>query len=458
MAATDGANNTVTNAYQVAVKGGPSATLTYDANGNMTSDGTNSYSWDAENRMIKITYPGSGNNSQFVYDAYSRMVSIVEYVGGSISTNKQFVYSDSNKRESRDGSGAVLSRFFALGEEIGGSNYLYSKDHLGSVKEVTDVSGVLRSEYVFDPFGRISNVLSTVFSDFQYAGYYAHEASGLWFTATRAYNASTGRFLNRDPLGEEAGESLLDYSGNDPIDTSDPSGLDYVAITPASVVLANHVGLIAEVDTAKGPVYWSIDGFYTGFFSGSLDMSIVRQIGEPFRILPDQTTGEVVTNDPAVVAKIIANAKLLQNYIKARPIPYSAKPGKFPFSPGSTSNQVTGTLLRSVGLPIPPDLNAPGINLPLGPGVGYPPAIDPGRIEPPPPDHHCFPQRIPKMHNQDYKWPAGPNEQLTYAQPSRVKTDLNPETLVQTAMTSSSFSTISAVDIANEVCMQLVRK
>jgi hypothetical protein len=42
--AVDGGNNSVTNHYQVSVVGPANQTLTFDANGNMTSDGTNSYS------------------------------------------------------------------------------------------------------------------------------------------------------------------------------------------------------------------------------------------------------------------------------------------------------------------------------------------------------------------------------------------------------------------------------
>jgi hypothetical protein len=32
--------------------------LSFDANGNLLSDGQRNYSWDAENRMVGITYPG----------------------------------------------------------------------------------------------------------------------------------------------------------------------------------------------------------------------------------------------------------------------------------------------------------------------------------------------------------------------------------------------------------------
>ena len=44
----DGSSNTATNPAQVNVQGGTGASLVFDANGNMTSDGTNSFKWDAE--------------------------------------------------------------------------------------------------------------------------------------------------------------------------------------------------------------------------------------------------------------------------------------------------------------------------------------------------------------------------------------------------------------------------
>ncbi len=43
VSATDGSNNTKINGYALSVNGGSSSTLSYDANGNMTSDGTNSF-------------------------------------------------------------------------------------------------------------------------------------------------------------------------------------------------------------------------------------------------------------------------------------------------------------------------------------------------------------------------------------------------------------------------------
>ncbi len=45
------------------------ATLTYDANGNLLSDGTNTYTWDARNHLTSIA---GANKAGFVYDAFGR--------------------------------------------------------------------------------------------------------------------------------------------------------------------------------------------------------------------------------------------------------------------------------------------------------------------------------------------------------------------------------------------------
>ncbi len=56
---TDGTNTTKDSSYRVSTKGSASSSPTFDANGNMTSDGTNTYEWDAEDRLVKINYPES---------------------------------------------------------------------------------------------------------------------------------------------------------------------------------------------------------------------------------------------------------------------------------------------------------------------------------------------------------------------------------------------------------------
>jgi RHS repeat-associated protein len=60
-----------------------------------------------------------------------------------------------------------------------------------------------------------------------YAGMFIHSPSGLYLTKNRAYDPYSGRWLSRDPAGEEGGDSidLYAYVGNDPPNNVDPFGL-----------------------------------------------------------------------------------------------------------------------------------------------------------------------------------------------------------------------------------------
>jgi hypothetical protein len=46
-------------------------TLAYDFNGNLTSDGTNTYTWDVRNQLAAI---GGGVSASFQYDGLSRRI------------------------------------------------------------------------------------------------------------------------------------------------------------------------------------------------------------------------------------------------------------------------------------------------------------------------------------------------------------------------------------------------
>src|SRR5262249_56756834 len=70
--ATDASGNAATRSYDVDV---PASTgsFTYDANGNLTAQGTKTYEWDAENRLTRVLDNGT-EIARFVYDGYGRRV------------------------------------------------------------------------------------------------------------------------------------------------------------------------------------------------------------------------------------------------------------------------------------------------------------------------------------------------------------------------------------------------
>ncbi len=218
--------NTSTNNYQVVIPSGTGVSPTYDGNGNLTSNGNGqAYTWDAQNELTTITYTGGGTSS-FLYDAMGRRISIVEKnSSGTVTSTKQIVWVGSRMAEERDASNTVTKRFFFQGEQISGTNYYYTRDHLGSIREMVDNSGAVQARYAYDPYGRATKISGSLDSDYQYAGYYEHVASGLNLTLFRAYDPNTAKWLARDPLGEDIGPNLYAYVNNEPTGLIDPLGL-----------------------------------------------------------------------------------------------------------------------------------------------------------------------------------------------------------------------------------------
>jgi RHS repeat-associated protein len=233
---TDGGSNVKTNGINLSVATGTSSSPTYDLNGNMTSDGNgNSYSWDAENRLLQITYPGSGNNSQFAYDGLGRNVQILEYTAASLTSTKQFVWDD-DRCEARNSSSTITAQYYLFGETISGTSYFYDLDHLGSVREMTASSGSIKAQYAFDPFGQVTKISETVASDLSYAEYYFHSGSELNLALYRAFSGKLGRWISRDPLAEMVPQiGFYSYVSNDPVQYVDSLGLSGPWHPPAGV-------------------------------------------------------------------------------------------------------------------------------------------------------------------------------------------------------------------------------
>lgn len=190
---------------------------------------------------------------------------IVETVSGSITSTKQFV-----GPEERDANGDVSTKFFAGGQVTGASLFYYTKDQLGSVREMCDDTGASQALYAFDLIGRPTKLEGAEESDVQFGGMYIHRRSGLSLASYREFSAKLGRWLSRDPIGEDGGSNLYAYGANDPVGSVDPSGLlKFCLSAQKGRGLAGFLGYRGYQGPPIGPpVYPPID---TGGSSGSGD-------------------------------------------------------------------------------------------------------------------------------------------------------------------------------------------
>ena len=220
--ATDANGNATTNRYNVVVSGSGSKTLTYDPNGNLIGDGTRTFEWDPLNRLTAVT--SGTHRSEFTYNGLSQRVKIVEKDNNAVTATKNLIGVGSEIFEERDATNNVTKRYYAQGMQVGPANLYYTRDHLGSVRELTDSSGAVQARYDYDPYGRRTKLTGSLDADFGFTGFYFHSQSGLNFSRTRAYDADLGRWISRDPIEENGGMNLYRYVQNSPAIYVDPSG------------------------------------------------------------------------------------------------------------------------------------------------------------------------------------------------------------------------------------------
>ncbi len=214
---------------------GTSQAATYNALNQLTSSGSDSSSpatheWDAEDRLTAIN---AGNQrSEFIYDGDGHRTGIRELVNGSEVSNRQFIWCDETICEERSTGGIVTKRFFDQGVKVEtGANagaYFYTRDHLGSVRELVDAIGAVRGRYDYDCYGRRTRTIGDLEGDFGFTGHYFYAPTGSYLTRFREYDPQIGRWLSRDPLfkaEQREGPNLYAYVHNSPINHVDVYGM-----------------------------------------------------------------------------------------------------------------------------------------------------------------------------------------------------------------------------------------
>src|SRR5207247_3615322 len=88
---------------------------------------------------------------------------------------------------------------------------------------MTDGSGNTFQSYGYTAFGELTNS-PTDPNPFQYTGR-ENDGTGLMYYRARYYAPQWGRFLSEDPIGFEGGINQYAYCGNNPVNGTDPGGL-----------------------------------------------------------------------------------------------------------------------------------------------------------------------------------------------------------------------------------------
>jgi RHS repeat-associated protein len=119
----------------------------------------------------------------------------------------------------------------SLGGEVngtGGNTLRYVFDGNGNVMAALDDLGRVRATSEYGPFGETLTSEGDLAADnpIRWSTKYTDGESGLVYYGYRYYNAGTGRWLNRDPIGERGGVAVFTCIRNELLNTVDSLGLE----------------------------------------------------------------------------------------------------------------------------------------------------------------------------------------------------------------------------------------
>jgi RHS repeat-associated protein len=209
-------------------------TYVHTANGERSSKTesglTTSYDYDELGNLMKATLPG-GPVIDYVVDGRTRRIG--KKVNGTLVQG--FLYQGQLRPVAElDGANAVISRFVYAGKANvpgymikGGATYRIVTDQAGSPRVVVNVAtGSVAQRIDYDEFGQVLSDTNPGFQPFGYAGGLYDTHTKLVRFGARDYDARTGRWTAKDPIGFAGGDAnLYAYVANNPQRYVDPNGL-----------------------------------------------------------------------------------------------------------------------------------------------------------------------------------------------------------------------------------------
>ncbi len=249
----------------------------HDADGNLANDGRWTYTWDAENRLVKMT-PNTGVGPQislkFEYDWQSRRIRQQVWNNsnwiGTPTNDVKFLYDGWNLLTELNATNNALLRSFVWGRDLSGTiqgaggvgGLLFLRDAgsaigdsapafdgNGTVMALVSLSGGTNcATYEYGPFGELLRATGPMAkaNPFRFSSKYQDGETDLVYYGYRY--EKDGRWLSRDPLAEAAffkrfSDGNSEFHDDEVYYTATATAYVFVRNDPLSFV--DYIGLLA---------------------------------------------------------------------------------------------------------------------------------------------------------------------------------------------------------------------
>jgi len=270
--------------------------FTYDADGNLTSDGRWTYTWDGENRLVEMKRDAASPSGAriwlvFEYDAQGRRIrkTVSTNAGGGWveQTDAVFLYDGWNVMAELDANAAKARlRTYVWGIDLSGSlqgaggvgGLLWVNNYQTAYQEETLPTGVhfvvydgngnvmalvkaadatVSGRYEYGPFAepvRVGGALAKA-QPFRFSTKWTDAESGLVYYGYRYYSPMAARWMGRDPIEEGGGPNLYATVRNAPTIRTDGRGLSDIRSCPLCGV--NVTAAVERTMLRIEQVFWS---------------------------------------------------------------------------------------------------------------------------------------------------------------------------------------------------------
>jgi RHS repeat-associated protein len=245
---------------------------THDANGNITSDGTNIFVYDALNRLVKVERDGT-TVAVYAYDSMDLRVR--KTVG---ETTVHYIYDPNGLLIAETSADGTVQREYIYldGEPLAVKEYQTSpgvyyfiNDHLGTPQRLVTATGQIVWQAAYLPYGKAQVTVTSVQNNLRFPGQYFDAETGLHYNWHRFYDPETGRYISADPIGLAGGMNLYAYVENNPVNWVDPWGLFFYNPSDKPVLVKPEDNKKPPTLVGPGEFYPDqIDGFKPPAYNG----------------------------------------------------------------------------------------------------------------------------------------------------------------------------------------------
>ena len=304
----------------------------YDQNGNLVDDGEKLYAYDYANRLVEVRAKTTNAlEATFEYGPFGRR--LAKTIHGPTVESHRFVYDGVDLMETFDAAGNFVAHYVHASDrydrpvaiDTSAGRFFCHGDHLGSVDTITNAAGVVVERYDYSPFGETiirdtqGNVLakSAVGNPFGYTGQVYDAEIGLYHYKARAYDPTTGRFLQLDPAGFIDGPNRYQYAGGNPLVHTDPTGLFVGKLWNK----AKSIGKAVLDHPVTQVVGATVSGFVTGGPAGAVMGALGEALAQALESFGDEIAGaisdflEQLGVDPAIIATILLSLDRLETLL-----------------------------------------------------------------------------------------------------------------------------------------------